>query len=232
MTTDTGNPQPFRPARPGPPSGSRLVQLPVGTVRFSQCTVSSPTRLHDVEVSLAELVAIFQNLGFVSEPIAVVRMPDGMVTSLDNRRLWAARQAGLEKIHAIIHRPHEPWGSPRQQQSLTRMSPLIDEQGDFGPAARILLPPSQLPGTHLLAVLRRCANQEEWKGDPNRKWGSLDMPRDILIRVPKRTLVNDQKVQRWASVDGPTSGSPRIGDGRPTGHGHEPRDGGGESVEK
>ena len=106
----SGPPTPSPVAALRPPLGSRSARefglttpptrqvLPVSvlSVRFSQCTVSGPTRLHREEVALTDLIAVFTKEGYVSQPIQVVRMLDDGFTSLDNRRLFAANTAGLD----------------------------------------------------------------------------------------------------------------------------------------
>lgn len=52
-------------------------------IRFSQSTVSGPTYLNAHEMTLADLEQSMRDHGYRSEPIDVVRMPDGQLTSLD-----------------------------------------------------------------------------------------------------------------------------------------------------
>lgn len=61
-------------------------------IRFSQSSVNGS----------AEIVESMRNNGWVGDPIDVVRMPDGGLTTIDNTRVAAARQAGID-VQANIH---------------------------------------------------------------------------------------------------------------------------------
>ncbi|WP_313182113.1 hypothetical protein [Lacrimispora sp.] len=45
--------------------------------------------------------------GWVGEPIDVVKMPDGSYTTIDNTRVVAARQAGIN-VNANVHSYNDP----------------------------------------------------------------------------------------------------------------------------
>ena len=55
-------------------------------IRFSQSSVNGS----------AEIVESMRNNGWAGDPIDVVRMPDGGLTTIDNTRVVAARQAGID----------------------------------------------------------------------------------------------------------------------------------------
>lgn len=105
------SPASFLPTRPAARAREQPAAEPVSTpvmvsvahTRFSQNTVSGTTYLHGTKVSMEQLVASMRSRGYSSAPIDVVRLPNGELTSLDNRRLLAARRAGLEEIPAVIH---------------------------------------------------------------------------------------------------------------------------------
>lgn len=202
MTTENSAP------RPGPRSGRRPVLLAPHSVRHSQTTVNSPTRLFGIRLSLHELVAIYKHSGYMGDPIAVVPMPDGRLTSLDNRRLWAARKAGLQEIPAIIHEPNEPWGNRAQQDFLRQRTPLIDVAGELGPPGQVLLKADSRPNTHLLAVLRRCGNQIGLDGERVPLLGIKGDAEIDQVRPFARSRVNDLKILRWSGHDGPSKGPP------------------------
>lgn len=82
--------------------------LPVDSIRFSQNTVSGPTHLDGKQIALSTLMENFAKSGYTSAPIDVVRMPDGKLTSLDNRRLWAAYLVGAAEVPARIHEMSDP----------------------------------------------------------------------------------------------------------------------------
>lgn len=73
-------------------------------ISFSQATVSGRTSdglTHD------ELVAAMRRDGWQGDPVDVVNMPDGAPTSMDNRRLLAAREAGIP-IEADVRNASDP----------------------------------------------------------------------------------------------------------------------------
>ncbi len=72
------------------------------TIRFSQKTVNG---LDPIEASM-------KSKGWVGEPIDVVRMPDGQLTSFDNTRLLAARNAGIE-AQVRVHEFGDPFPAGR-----------------------------------------------------------------------------------------------------------------------
>ena len=61
-------------------------------IRFSQGSVGSAD----------EIIESMGAIGWQGEPIDVVKMPDGKLTSVDNTRVASARQAGID-VHANIH---------------------------------------------------------------------------------------------------------------------------------
>ncbi len=176
------------PTRPafiaGAAMDARVVLLATDGVRFSQTTITSPTRLKGVIITLSDLVETFRRDGYVSDPIEVVPMSDGELTSLDNRRLWAAQQAGLESIHAIILRPtQQPTSHLRRSLKLDR--DLVDERGEVGPAGELLFLAKSFPATVEQAVVFRCYLQFERtgvKGYP--LLGSLEQPQFLGERKP------------------------------------------------
>ncbi|WP_430511448.1 DUF637 domain-containing protein [Pannonibacter phragmitetus] len=87
----------------GPLPTGRLTLDPA-EVSFSQATVSGG--ISD-GMSLADLVASMRKDGWKGEAIDIVNMPDGAPTSMDNRRLLAARQAGVP-IEAVVRNASDP----------------------------------------------------------------------------------------------------------------------------
>jgi hypothetical protein len=65
---------------------------------------------------MSDLAASMRSDGWHGGPIDVVDLPDGNVLSLDNRRLLAAREAGLDEIPTVRHHPDEPF-PPRRGRS-------------------------------------------------------------------------------------------------------------------
>jgi filamentous hemagglutinin len=77
-------------------------------VGFSQTTVSRVKTRTDpitgkmISYSFDDIVSGMRANGWQGEPLNVIRMPDGTLTSIDNTRLLAARQAGI-KAHIKVH---------------------------------------------------------------------------------------------------------------------------------
>jgi hypothetical protein len=66
--------------------------LPPSSVRFSQTSVNDAQEIADS----------MRTRGWVGDPIDVVRMPDGRLTTVDNTRVLAAHQAGID-VRASVH---------------------------------------------------------------------------------------------------------------------------------
>lgn len=147
------------PDAPTVQPSSRSIELPTDSVRFSQSTVGERTRLGEVEILLGQLVGVFNRRGFVSEPIEVVAMPDGRLTSIDNRRLLAAQLAGLALIPAILHRADTPMPHGRRRNSLRARDPITDHLGEFGPRGALLFEARTRPNTMSETIIFRCARQ-------------------------------------------------------------------------
>ena len=77
------------------------------TARFSQKTVSYRKRRNGLEYTYDDIVAVMVERGWIFDPIDVVRMSDGELTSLDNTRLRAAVETGTP-VDARVHEPNEP----------------------------------------------------------------------------------------------------------------------------
>nr|WP_323866508.1 hypothetical protein [Xenorhabdus sp. Flor] len=77
---------------PKPRTLPEVVELDPKTIRFSQNSVNDT----------AELVQSMKNKGWAGEPIDVIRMSDGKLTTIDNTRVLAASRAGI-KVKARIY---------------------------------------------------------------------------------------------------------------------------------
>jgi hypothetical protein len=73
-------------------SNKTIVSLDPSDIRFSQNSVNGVNELAE---------SMLKN-GWVGDPIDVVRMSDGTLTSFDNTRLLAAQRAGIN-VQAIVH---------------------------------------------------------------------------------------------------------------------------------
>jgi hypothetical protein len=93
-----GEPAPCPICAPGacvaPEAGTSLA--PTG-VRLSQSSVNGA----------AKIIESMKANGWVGDPIDVVRMPDSGLTTIDNTRVVAAHQAGID-VQALIHGFDDP----------------------------------------------------------------------------------------------------------------------------
>ncbi|RZQ63632.1 hypothetical protein EWH70_13385 [Amycolatopsis suaedae] len=71
--------------------------------------------------------------GWVGEPIDVVRLPDGRLTTLDNTRVVAARHAGID-VRARVHEYDEPLPDADQ---IERFSTTRGTPSTWGDAVRL-----------------------------------------------------------------------------------------------
>jgi len=71
--------------------------LDPGSIRFSQSSVND----------VGEVASSMRANGWVGEPVDVVRMPDGGLTTVDNTRVLAAHEAGIP-VHVRINEFGDP----------------------------------------------------------------------------------------------------------------------------
>jgi len=65
-------------------------------IRFSQNTVTFNKTDKEGAFTYSDLVKSMKSDGWKGDPVDVVRMPDGKLTSIDNTRIAAAREAGID----------------------------------------------------------------------------------------------------------------------------------------
>ena len=82
--------------------GKGSIKIDSNKVRYSQSSVNGS----------AEIIESMKAEGWKGEPIDIVKMLDGEYTTLDNTRLYAAQQTGID-VKACIHNYYEPL-SPEQ----------------------------------------------------------------------------------------------------------------------
>ncbi|OCG71455.1 hypothetical protein A9G43_05105 [Gilliamella sp. Occ3-1] len=77
---------------------SNISTLNPSEIRFSQNTVSynKVERGTDMKYTYDDLVTSMKTDGWKGEPVNVIKMPDGKFTSMDNTRIAAAREAGID----------------------------------------------------------------------------------------------------------------------------------------
>ena len=73
-------------------------------IRFSQNIISysKTVRVTGSKYTYDDLVTSMKTNGWKGDPVDVVKMPDGKITSMDNTRGTAAREAGID-VKATIH---------------------------------------------------------------------------------------------------------------------------------
>ncbi|WP_207387484.1 ParB/Srx family N-terminal domain-containing protein, partial [Protofrankia symbiont of Coriaria myrtifolia] len=130
------------------------------TIRFSQENVSPQT--HD-DITLPELVESMRTEGWRGKPIDVVELPDKSLLSIDNRRLLAAREAGID-VPVIRHHPDEPFPEERGKSRFFRPNNNIRQLSDGslvrgGMEGEILYKKKARPLTWGEAALFRTARQ-------------------------------------------------------------------------
>ena len=76
---------------------NNISNLNPNEIRFSQNTVSynKIERGTDMKYTYDDLVTNMKTNGWKGDPVDVIKMPDGKFTSMDNTRIAAAREAGI-----------------------------------------------------------------------------------------------------------------------------------------
>jgi filamentous hemagglutinin len=93
----------------GANGGTRIESLAANDVRFSQNTVSynKVDRISGEKYTYDDLVQSMKTGGWKGDPVDVVKMPDGAFTSMDNTRISAARDAGIN-VQANVRGFNDP----------------------------------------------------------------------------------------------------------------------------
>ncbi|MFW8745124.1 hypothetical protein ACOI9R_33855, partial [Mesorhizobium japonicum] len=138
------------------------VTLERSAARWSQATVTyaRADRLTGEVTTIDGIAASMAREGWKGDHVDIVRMPDGGLTSLDNRRLVAADMAGIS-VQAVVHDLHDP----------------IDPSVSWRFADRA----GNAPDTWGAAVDNRIARQPAWWRDAN-QFGSSTRPRMTGMR--------------------------------------------------
>ncbi|WP_067711935.1 hypothetical protein [Nocardia yamanashiensis] len=99
--------------------------VPTEEVRFTQRSVSRET---SDGIPIEELANRMAETGWRGGPAHAVLYEDGRVVSLDNRRLTAARMAGIEEVPIALHSPSErladwahEWDQSRRERNPLRV---------------------------------------------------------------------------------------------------------------
>jgi len=85
------------------------VSIAADEIRFSQNSVSfnKVDRATGQPFTYDNLVTDMRTNGWRGDPVDVIKMPDGRLTSMDNTRITAAREAGID-VKANVHSFDEP----------------------------------------------------------------------------------------------------------------------------
>ncbi|MFK4186258.1 putative T7SS-secreted protein [Streptomyces sparsogenes] len=94
-------------------------QLNPQSIRLSQTSVNEA----------AEIIDSMKRNGWAGDPIDVVRMPDGGLTTVDNTRVVAASHANID-VHARVHEFDEPLTDPERVLTLTTKKGSPETWGD------------------------------------------------------------------------------------------------------
>jgi hypothetical protein len=159
--------------------GGALPRLNPNDIRFSQTSVQAAS---EEGLSIGEMAEKMHTEGYKESGAPdVVEVPSIGYVSVDNRRIVAARQAGLVDIPVKIHHFNDPLTVAAERFVLTRH---IRQHPDGtlyigeGKPATIVFGKGTTPTTWGEAVLFRTANQGVSLGF----YGKLDLP---TIRAPK-----------------------------------------------
>lgn len=100
-------------------------------IAFSQASISPATR---DGIPLDDLVEAMRTGGWKGDPINVVRMSDGALTSMDIRRLIAARRAGID-AEVMIREFETPLPNRKARQNYSKKG--IGDARSWGDAVTI-----------------------------------------------------------------------------------------------
>ncbi len=103
----SGSRTPTAREAPKAPSGHPQ-SVPASEIRFSQTSVNGSQ----------EIIDSMKRNGWKGDPVDVVTMDDGGMTTLDNTRVVAARAAGID-VQAVIHSYDEPLPDARTVRRFT-----------------------------------------------------------------------------------------------------------------
>jgi hypothetical protein len=145
-----------------------IVELDPNEIRFSQSYVNDIAWVEELETRMREYG--WTQYGLPAEPIDVVRMQDGQLTSLDNRRVLAARRSNI-RVRARVHDFNSELPT-----NFTRMGFPTTMQRTWGNA-----------------IQWRILSQTCFNFKINDEFGSFEEPyvRNITNRVPDANTISD-----------------------------------------
>lgn len=117
-----------------PPGANSTANFAANEIRFSQNSVSfgKVDRATGQAFTYDELVTSMRTNGWKGDPVDVVRMQDGRLTSIDNTRIRAAREAGID-VQANVR----AFDSPLTASEIGRFTKGIQIPSTWGDAVTI-----------------------------------------------------------------------------------------------
>ncbi|WP_162292539.1 eCIS core domain-containing protein [Candidatus Promineifilum breve] len=189
------------PDNQGPPVATIGGMESPTAIRFSQADIAPTTG--DAKMTLEELADSIRK-GWQGPPIDVVEMPDGTLTSLDNRRLRAAQMAGVKDIPVAYHHPTEQFPPARANTSQFELKKPIRQLQDGnlvvgGTKGDIVYPKGFRPTNYGEAIMVRTANQKPATGGPFPLEGSFAPPR-VRPASPRTTPTEKTPAQMGTEI--------------------------------
>ncbi|BCB82510.1 hypothetical protein Pflav_089200 [Phytohabitans flavus] len=166
----------------------RTAMVSPDQIRFTQRSVSPET---SDGISAQDLVRNMASGGWRGGPVHGVRWGDGSLSSLDNRRLRAAREAGLDAVPFVVHSPNDrldawPGEWPADRQARNALGVDIRELPDGrwvagGDEGWVVYRRGTVPQTYGEMAIFRAAEQRSLL--PGHLWGA--QPQPVLLAKPQ-----------------------------------------------
>ena len=88
-------------------SVNNAVSVNPNQIRFSQSSVSFQKTRGATSYTFDDIVTSMRQNGWQGDPVDIVQLPDGNFTSIDNTRILAAREAGID-VQAVVRNYDDP----------------------------------------------------------------------------------------------------------------------------
>jgi hypothetical protein len=194
---------------------SRTALIAPDAIRFTQRSVSPQT---SDGTSAQDLVGNMRDGGWRGGPVHGVRWGDGSVSSLDNRRLRAARRAGLDVVPFVVHGPSDrladwpqEWSPARQRRAALGVDIIELADGSWvagGAEGRTVYAKGTVPQTFGDIALFRAAEQRSLL--PGHLFGAdrepvllgrpPDPTRPVQLREADQRILDDLRLRAEAAA--------------------------------